>query len=229
MIPDRVLKKVLLCIPALIFIVLLTGCANAKDHAHTPASQGSFDNIEMWEKVFEDPKRDEWQQPERVIREMNLRPGDVVADIGAGTGYFTRRFSVAVGPEGKSLGLDIEPSMIQYMKDDAQKLNLPNYLAGIIKTDDPGLDEQSVDVVFLCNTFHHIQNRVDYFKRVMRSIRPGGRLVIVDFYKRELPYGPPPGHKLSKHTVIEELQQAGYRLKQEWDFLPYQYFLEFGF
>jgi ubiquinone/menaquinone biosynthesis C-methylase UbiE len=230
MIPERILKKnSLLLIPALILIAQLTGCANGKDHKHTPASQLRFDNIEMWVKVFEDPKRDEWQQPQRVIREMNLRQGDVIADIGAGTGYFTRRFAVAVGPEGRALGLDIEASMIQYMKDDARKLNLDHYEARIIDTDDPGLDNNSVDVIFLCNTYHHIEDRINYFQRSSESLKPGGRLVIVDFYKKQLPYGPPPEHKLSKQVVIDELQQAGYKLNRESKFLPYQYFLEFVF
>jgi len=187
-----------------------------------------FDDIAVWVKVFEDPGRDTWQQPEEVVRTMNLAHGDVVADIGAGTGYFTRLFAAAVGPEGMAIGLDIEQSMVEYMHEDAKKLDLKNYTARVVKTDDPELTPGSVDVVFLCNTYHHIQDRLNYFRKVAGSLKPGGRLVIVDFYKKELPYGPPPEHKLAKNIVIGELLQAGYSLKQELHFLPYQYYLEFG-
>jgi arsenite methyltransferase len=186
-----------------------------------------FDDIAVWVKVFEDPERDAWQKPDEVIRTMKLKSGDVIADIGAGTGYFTRRFAVAVGPEGKALGLDIEQSMIGYMNKDAKRLNLNNYVARRVKSDDPELAPASVDVVFLCDTYHHIEDRVNYFKRVAAGLKPGGRLVIVDFYKKELPYGPPPAHKLAKDVVIDELRRAGYSLKQDLRFLPYQYYLEF--
>lgn len=213
----------LVCI--LIFIALSISCYGKRTHA---VSAHRFDDIAVWVKVFEDPERDKWQRPDDVIKTMSLVSGDVVADIGAGTGYFTRRFAVAVGPEGEALGLDIEQSMIEYMHEDARKLNLKNYTARVVKADDPGLAPRSVDVVFLCNTYHHIEDRVKYFRRVAAGLKPGGRLVIVDFYKRLLPHGPPPRHKLAKDVVIEELRQAGYSLKRELDFLPYQYYLEFG-
>jgi ubiquinone/menaquinone biosynthesis C-methylase UbiE len=87
---------------------------------------------------------------------------------------------------------------------------------------------ESVDVVFLCNTYHHIENRVDYFRNVSKALKPGGRVVIVDFYKKTLPVGPSPHHKLSQKNVKKEFKQAGYHLIRSHDFLPYQYFLEFG-
>jgi ubiquinone/menaquinone biosynthesis C-methylase UbiE len=223
---DRILKTSHL-VWALILIVvssLSVSCNGQQTHT-VPTHR--FDDIAVWVKVFEDPERDKWQKPDEVVTKMNLAHGDVVADIGAGTGYFTRRFAVAVGPEGRVLGLDIEQSMIEYMNEDAKKLNLKNYSARIVKTDDPELATRSVDVVFLCNTYHHIDDRVYYFQKVAGSLKSGGRLVIVDFYKKKLPYGPPPDHKLAKEVVVEELQRAGYSLKDERDFLPYQYYLEF--
>jgi ubiquinone/menaquinone biosynthesis C-methylase UbiE len=144
------------------------------------------------------------------------------------TGYFTRRFARAVGPEGRAIGLDIETSLVNYMKEDAQKLNLKNYEARIVKADDPEFPLRSVDVVFLCNTYHHIDNRGDYFRKVSKGLKAGGRVVIVDFYKKELPIGPPPAHKMSQENVKKEFKQAGYKLIRSHDLLPYQYFLEFG-
>ncbi len=193
------------------------------------ATQHRFDDIKFWVKIFEDPARDAWQKPEAVVRTLNLKPGDVVADIGAGTGYFTRHFAVAVGPGGKALGLEISSSMVQHMKEDAQKLSLPNYEARMVKTDDPEIEPKSVDVIFLCDTYHHIENRTVYFKRVSGSLRANGRVVIVDFYDKPLPVGPQEeGHKLSEEKVIKEMTEAGYRLIKSHDLLPYQYFLEFA-
>jgi ubiquinone/menaquinone biosynthesis C-methylase UbiE len=97
-----------------------------------------------------------------------------------------------------------------------------------VKADDPEFPLRSVDVVFLCNTYHHIDNRGDYFRKVSKGLKAGGRVVIVDFYKKELPIGPPPAHKMSQENVKKEFKQAGYKLIRSHDLLPYQYFLEFG-
>jgi len=220
------LLNVMLSFVLLIVAVFVSGCAEKKDRP-SPASQARFDDIQMWVNAFEDPDRHLWQKPEEVIKKMNIRLNDVIADIGAGTGYFTRRFAFAA-LTGKAVGLDIEPSMVRYMKEDAKKLGLKNYEARVVKTDDSELGNNTVDIVFLCDTYHHIDNRVEYFSKVASSLKKGGRLVIVDFYKKELPYGPPPAHKLAKEIVISELEEAGYKLLRSHDFLPYQYFLEFG-
>ena len=124
--------------------------------------------------------------------------------------------------------LDIENSMVEYMKEDASKLNLKNYIARIVRTDDPELGTNSVDVVFLCNTYHHIDDRVKYFRGVKDSLKIDGRVVIVDYFKKLLPVGPPVEHKLAKDIVIDEMQKAGYRLIQDKDFLPHQYYIEFS-
>jgi len=118
--------------------------------------------------------------------------------------------------------------MVELMKQDARKLNLANYEARLVKPDGPGLEPQSVDVIFLSDTYHHLSNRVGYFRNLSKSLKPNGRIVIVDFYKRPLPVGPEAVEdKVSEETIIEELRQAGYRLRKSMNFLPYQYFLEF--
>ncbi len=216
---SAVLMAVLVSLPA--------GC-RAQHKEQAPPSARSFDDIQMWIDVFESPKRDESQKPDEVVANMDLKPGDIVADIGAGTGYFTRRFARAVGPEGKALGLDMENSMVEYMKEDAGKLNLKNYIVRTVRTDDPELRKNSVDVIFLCNTYHHIENREEYFNRIKDSLKLDGRVVIVDYFKKPLPVGPPSvEHKLAKNTVIDEMRKTGYRLTQDKDFLPHQYYLEF--
>ena len=164
----------------ILFFSLSAGCADHQKHQSSTAKH-RFDNIEFWVKMFEDPERDAWQKPAEVVALMNLSQGDVVADLGAGTGYFTRRFAVAVGPSGRAIGLDIEASMVKYMTEDAAKLNLTNYEAQVVKTDAAGLAPGSVDVIFLCNTYHHIENRVQYFKNAAKSLKPDGRVITVDF------------------------------------------------
>lgn len=210
-----------------IFVYSAIGTSGEPTHQVDDAHHG-FSDVGQWSQMLEGSERDQWQKPDEVIKNLTLKPGDVIADIGAGTGYFTRRFALAVAPQGKALGLDIEASMVEHMKQEARRLNLTNYEPRLVKLDDPGLEPQSVDVVFLSNTYHHISNRVEYFGKLSKSLKPDGRIVIVDFYRKPQPVGPPPQQKVSEDTIIKELRQAGYRLIRSLDFLPYQYFLEFG-
>ncbi|MBI5410119.1 MAG: class I SAM-dependent methyltransferase [Nitrospirae bacterium] len=210
-------------------ILLIFSAAGYAEQQHIPASQQRFDNVDFWAKVFENPERDKWQKPEEVVKALSLKPGDVVADLGAGTGYFTRRLAVAVGPEGKAFGLEVEQGLVEYMGKDAEKLQLKNYIAKLVKYDDPLLEPQSVDVVFICDTYHHIENRVEYLKKLSKSLKAGGRVVVVDFHKKQIPVGPQdPEHKLAEETVHEEFHAAGYRVIRSQCVLPYQYFIEFG-
>lgn len=200
--------------------------AVATSTEHSSASQQRFQDINYWVRVFEDPARNAWQKPDEVVKAMNLKQGDVVADIGAGTGYFTRRFAVAVAPGGRVLGLDIERSMVEYMRQDAKNLGLHHYEARVVKADNPELPDRSVDVIFLCNTYHHIENRVVYFINAAKSLSPGGRVVIVDFYENS-DFGPPREHKLAKDVALKEMKEAGFVLKRDLTILPQQYFLEY--
>jgi len=208
-------------------MVLMVAGAITLAQGQGPVVPRGIKDAERWIRIFEDPDRERWQKPSEVLKRLKLRSGQVVADIGAGTGYFTRRFAKIVGPTGKALGLDIDPVMVSYMRRDAKRLGLKNYVARQVRAEDPGLPPHSVDLIFLCNTYHHIAHRVDYFARLIGSLKEGGRLVIIDFYKRSLPVGPPVERKVAKATVIRELEEAGYRLVRSLDFLPYQYFLEF--
>lgn len=209
-------------------VLPILGRAGQPTHQVGDAQHG-FSDVGLWSQILEGSERDQWQKPDEVIKNLNLKPGDVIADIGAGTGYFMRRFALAVGPQGKALGLEIEASMVEHMRQEARRLNLTNYEARLVKLDDPGLPPQSVDVIFLSNTYHHINDRVNYFRKFSKSLKLNGRIVIVDFYRKPLPVGPRPlEQKVSEETIIKELGQAGYRLIRSLNFLPYQYFLEFG-
>jgi ubiquinone/menaquinone biosynthesis C-methylase UbiE len=195
---------------------------------HVQTMQHDFHDAAHWATIFESPERIKWQEPDSVVDALKLKPGQTIVDIGAGTGFFTRRFAKAVGPKGHAIGLDIEPSMVDYMKADAKKHHLKNYAARLVKPDDPALAPHSVDVVFFCDTLHHIENRPVYLRKILPALKPGGRVIDIDFKKEALPVGPPLEAKLSVPLVNAEFHDAGYLLVAKHDFLRYQYFLEFA-
>lgn len=201
--------------------------------AHTKHAHGShhgamphrFENAEEWAKRFEDPARDTWQKPDEVVDALALPPDAKVADIGAGTGYFAVRLARVV-PHGRVYGMDIEPDMVRYLGERAKREGSSNLEAVLGEPADPKLPEP-VDVALIVDTYHHIGDRVAYMRRLGESLRPGGRVVIIDF-RVESPRGPPREHKLSPEQVREEMEAAGYRLTRTHDFLPDQYFLVFS-
>jgi len=192
---------------------------------HHQGAQHTFEDADRWTQEFEDPARDAWQKPDQVVAAMGLEPGDRVADIGAGSGYFTRRFARAVGESGIAYGVDIEPNMLQHIAEQATEDQQANIVPVLARPDNPMLAPASVDVIFICDTIHHIENRPSYYEILKRDLAPGGRLVIVDFKKEDVPVGPPMEMKIAKQDLIAELVAAGFRLKEEGDFLPYQYLL----
>jgi len=183
----------------------------------TAASAGRFD---AYFAELESPDRAGWQQPARVVETLRLRAGMTVADVGAGTGYFARRFAAAVGPTGKVLALDIEPEMLEELRRRAP--DATNIETRRAEPADPGLAPASVDVVFICDTGHHLHDRVRYYGKLRPALRRGGRLVLVDFYKRPLPVGPPVQEKLSRAETQREAEAAGFRLRASHTFLPHQ-------
>lgn len=182
----------------------------------------SFAGAEEWAKVFDDPARDAWQKPEEVIDALALPPNALVADLGAGTGYFAVRLAKRV-PQGKVFAIDIEADMVKYMTDRASKEGLSNLVAIQSTADDPKLPEP-VDLLLVVDTYHHIPGRVAYFSRLQKLLRPGGKLAIIDFTK-EAPHGPPPEHRLAPEEVTQELREAGFSQAKAHSFLPNQYFL----
>jgi ubiquinone/menaquinone biosynthesis C-methylase UbiE/phosphohistidine phosphatase SixA len=178
--------------------------------------------------ILEDPQRDAWQKPDQVVRALRLRAGDSVADIGAGSGYFTLRLANAVGTSGRVRAVDISSDMLSHLKQRVREAGLANVEMVAGKPDDPLLPPGSVDLVFVCDTWHHIDERPRYLATLARALKPGARIAIVDFHRRELPVGPPPSMKLSREQVVAEFAAAGYRLAEEHPFLEYQYFLVFA-
>jgi arsenite methyltransferase len=178
-------------------------------------------------KALEDPGRDAWQQPDQVIQNLGLHQGDEVADLGAGSGYFTVRLAREVGPSGKVYAVDIDQKMLNYIDQRAQEEKLDNIQTILADPDDPKLGSQSVDLIFICDVLHHIHNRDKYYPKLYRALRMGGRLVDIDFQKHKLPVGPPVEMKIEKRDCIKEIEAAGFHFEKEFDLLKYQYFLVF--
>lgn len=207
------------------FIALLCTLSILPAAAQTPHRHDhSFSGAEHWAKVFDDPQRDDWQKPHEVIQALKLKPDAVVADIGAGTGYFAVRFAHMV-PKGRVYAVDTEPDMVKYLTDRAKRSGLGNLAAVQAQPGDPKLPGKA-DLAILVDVYHHIDNREQYFHRLQDSLQPGGRLAIIDF-RLDSPVGPPRAARIAPEKVKSELQGAGYVLAEEHGFLPNQYFLVF--
>jgi SAM-dependent methyltransferase len=199
----------------------------ARAHGHDSATvRHRFEDAEHWAKVFEDSARDAWQLPDHVLGFLALDSAALVADIGSATGYFDVRFARAV-PHGKVYAIDIEPNLVEYLNRRAEREGLGNLVSLLGEPADPKIPEP-VDLIFLCDTYHHIDDRVAYFHRLTGQLRPGGRLVVIDFKPGELPVGPGPDHKVERERITAELYAAGFDLKRADTELPYQFILEFG-
>jgi SAM-dependent methyltransferase len=164
-----------------------------------------FEHADDWAKTFDDPERDAWQLPDKVVAALDIKPGMTVADIGAGTGYFEARLSAAVGSTGKVIAVDVEADMVRYIGERAKRENTPNVEARLGMPDDPKLANESFDRILIVDTWHHIANRGAYAKKLHAALRPGGILMIVDF-TLETKKGPPPAHRIGPDVVIDELE-----------------------
>lgn len=213
-----------LCVAA----VLIAVPARAQQHGgQKPGAMDhmdhKFDDPERYAKSFDDPARDAWQMPTRVIEALALRPGQKVADIGAGTGYFSVRLARAAAAP-KVFAVDLEPKMVEHLTKRAAAEGLKNITAVQASTTSPNLPE-AVDVVMVIDTYHHIGNRPAYFAALKSKLTPGGRLAIVDFRKGGGGDGPPDHFRFTPEQITGELAEAGYVLDRAHDFLPRQHFL----
>jgi ubiquinone/menaquinone biosynthesis C-methylase UbiE len=189
------------------------------DHMHH-----KFDDPERYAKSFDDPARDAWQMPARVVESLKLGREALVADVGAGTGYFTVRLAKAV-PAGTVYAVDIQPEMLGYLEKRAKTEHITNVVTVLASATSANLPK-AVDAILIVDTYHHIPNRRAYFAGMQKSLTPSGRVAIVDF-KKDAPEGPPREFRFDAEEIVAEMQQAGYALETRHDFLPRQHFLIF--
>lgn len=210
---------------------LVTACSNL-----TPAfAQPARDQHEMhrlhgdpkaYIAALEDPARDAYQKPHEVMEALGIRPGEVIADIGAGAGYFTLRLAHHVGAEGRVYAVDISPDMIRHLHRRVRDSGLRNVSPILALPADPLLPEP-VDRFVVVDVWHHVDDQAGYLARMKALLKPGGQVVMIDFHKRDLPVGPPVGMKIAREDLIRQMETHGFRVAKEHTFLPYQYFLVF--
>jgi ubiquinone/menaquinone biosynthesis C-methylase UbiE len=177
--------------------------------------------------LLDDPARDAYQKPHEVVMAIGLKDGERVADIGAGSGYFSLRFANHVGAGGQVLAVDINPDMIIHLNQRIRDAHIENTRTILALPDDPLLADASVDRVFICETWHHIENHPQYLALLKKTLKPGGQVIIIDFQKTPTPVGPPAEMRVAREDVLGEFEHYGFRLAKEHTILPYQYFLIF--
>jgi SAM-dependent methyltransferase len=184
--------------------------------------QHDFSDVARFEAMFDAPGRARWQRPVEVVGLLDLTPGETVADLGAGTGYFVPYLAAAVGPRGRVIALDSEPAMVAHLRRRADAEGIAVVEAREVAADAPGLEPGSVDAILVVDTWHHLPDRARYAARLREALREGGVLLVVDF-TLETTQGPPVDARLAPEVVVRELEAGGLRAVVVEESLPDQY------
>lgn len=175
---------------------------------------------------LERQNREKQQRTDLLIKALELQPGEVVADVGAGSGYFTFRMGKLV-PRGKVLAVDIQPEMLALIEKKKKEEKVANVETVLGSETDPNLPTGAVDVVLMVDAYHEFAYPREMMEAVVRALRPGGRLVLVE-YRAEDPTVPiRPLHKMTQEQVKKEMAATGLRFRQNKDLLPQQHLLVF--
>lgn len=202
------------CIAWFVLVGLTSGCAHGLRDRHPHAPR----DIESYISRLESPERLAALQVDRVIQTLKIDPAAVVADIGSGPGVFSVPLGRALA-SGLVYAVDVEPKQLDALRVRAAQASLTNVVPVLGGFDDPFLPVGRIDLVLVVDTYHHIEGRTEYFARLRRVLREGGRLAIVEWKAGELPMGPPPAHKLAEGVRSAELRAAGFEPVESFDFL----------
>lgn len=191
--------------------------------------------LNQWNEflVFDNPNRGEWEKTDEMCRFFDIKPGECVADIGCGGGFFTWYFSKAVGPQGKVYATEINKDALSYLEDFVAKYNVANIKPMVTKMNDAGLPENSVDTLFMCSMYHAVYiTDIEFVKdafieSVHKALRPGGRLIIVDNNVTDPDTTPYYGPGISPDLIISQLRYYGFRLKSRLELIPQRFALVF--
>ena len=195
--------------------------------AQRPASHGRlFPPSDLG--LLESPDRDLWQPPDQIMDAMGIADGSVVADIGAGSGWFTIRLARRVGPQGLVYAEDVQDEMINAITRRVQREAITNVKPVLGVGSNPRLPAKSLDAVLIVDAYHEVQDRVTMLSNLARSLKPQGRIGVVDFKLEGTGPGPEQDERVSPDVVVKDAKEAGLRLIRQEPFLPYQYFLIFG-
>jgi ubiquinone/menaquinone biosynthesis C-methylase UbiE len=177
---------------------------------------------------LEGPDREAWQRPDRIMDELGIGERSVVADLGAGGGWFTVHLANRVGPNGRVYAEDIQPEMVQAITRRVQRLGLRNRVEPHLGTAvDPRLPKRSLDAALIVDAYNEIEQPVTLLKNLATSLKPDGRIGIVNFKKDGGGPGPPMEERIDPERVISDAARAGLKLQSRGDFLRYQYLLIF--
>ena len=203
--------------PALVFASLVTVHAQ---HARlfNPENLGSL----------EGPDRDAWQRPDRIMDALGIGEGSVVADLGAGGGWFTVRLARRVGPNGKVYAEDIQPQMVEATRRRAQREALRNVETILGTPVDPKLPPRSIDALLMVDAYHEVEQPVTLLRNIAKALKPTGVIGVVDFKKDGGGPGPQMDERVDPEKVIADAIAAGLELRKREDFLRYQFMLIFG-
>ncbi|MCK6528028.1 methyltransferase domain-containing protein [Myxococcota bacterium] len=193
--------------------------------AHEGGRHGNPGDLAAYVARMTDPERAQWQKPDEVISALALEPGQVVCDIGAGPGYFALRAAGAVGTAGTVYAVDVEPEILAALRARIAESGLGNVVPVLALPGDPLLPAASCDLILVVDTYHHFPDGPAYLRRLIRSLKPGGRLVNIDFHGWETPVGPPVDRRISEEAFRRDADAAGLEVIAALDLLPYQYFL----
>ncbi len=183
-----------------------------------------FAETEKYIEFLERPDRATWQKPDAVVAALRLAGTETLVDVGAGSGYFSFRFAKAL-PKGKVIATDIDPEMIRHVHHKVLTGGITNVQVVLTDPRDPGVDP-AADVVFVCDVIHHVEGREAWLRKLSTEMKPGARLVVIEFKEGKLPEGPPEGVKIPKAKLVSMLEGAGFSLQSDQpDLLPYQTFL----
>jgi ubiquinone/menaquinone biosynthesis C-methylase UbiE len=199
--------------------------AAAMAHGEKHGKHGNPDDIDAYVARMEEPERAQWQKPDEVLAALQLKTGQVACDVGSGPGYFSLRLARAVGDSGRVFAVDVEPRILEVLRKRIESARARNITPVLSLPDDSFLPAGACDLILIVDTYHHFPDGPAYLRRLAASLRPGGRVVNIDFHKRELPIGPPPDNKVSREQFLRDAGAAGLKLVAEHEFLPYQYFV----
>lgn len=203
------------------------------DPASPNARYYTPDGREAAMSAFEEGDRETWQRSEEILAALALEPGMTVADVGAGTGYFTRQIAPLIGPGGMVLAVDIIPEFLEELERRVEELGITNVETVLSRADSPMLSDGSVDLILISDSYHHFDQPGPMLEGLRAALRPGGRMAIVDWERQPNPLFERDGLDWESHIgigsqgVIEQVTQHGFRLLEQHDFLEWQYFLIF--
>jgi ubiquinone/menaquinone biosynthesis C-methylase UbiE len=171
------------------------------------------------------PARKKWQQPETLVRALRLRPGQTVAEIGSGPGYFTPRLARAVGPSGHVFAVDPEPLVLDVLRKRVARAGVKNVTPVLGRDDDPMIPRGRCEVAVIINAYHHIHGAPAFLRALAAALPRGARVINVD-WNEESEFGPPPRRRISRARFLRDARRAGLRLVADRPLLAHQYFLE---